>query len=556
MKCAIYARRSKEEHQIASLDVQIGEASRYIESKGWHLLPDHIYRDDSISRAEFKKRPGLLALLIAAEAHAFDAVVVRDETRIGGDTYRSGIVIQDLLDSGTKLIYHFSDEEVKLDDAVDKFLVAARNFASELEREKIAQRTREHLATKARRGFNTGGRVYGYDNVPIVEGGHRVRVEYKVNTEQAEVVRDIFFRYSAGDGLRAIAKRLNDRGVPPPSAGRRGTGSWSPIQVRGMLLNQRYCGVLVWGRLGRAYRGGTRVCLHQPEADWIKVDLPHLRIVDEDLWTKVQLRFAEHSRSTTPWKAGVKGPLPHYLLTGLGRCSVCGGPIAVSNGKSGAKVGTRVYGCAWHRTRGDSVCGNTLRRPVDTVDAVVTAQVRQKLLREELVLETLRAIRRRLAERAKTSSKETPELEREVRRLKGEMDRLTSALATTDEKPEVIVQAINEREKRLVGLKARLAAIRTAPSVVDLEVRRMEREAKRRLHDFVAMFDRNDPAVSRKALESLLVGPLKFTPVQEDGRHRYRVEGAVNLSSLFTTVSDPTGIRTRATDVRGRRPNH
>ncbi|HSN99294.1 MAG TPA: hypothetical protein VLS89_13455, partial [Candidatus Nanopelagicales bacterium] len=70
------------------------------------------------SRAEFKKRPGLLALLNAAEARAFDVVVTRDETRLGGDTYRTGIVIQDLLDHGARLFYYFTGEEVRLDGAV------------------------------------------------------------------------------------------------------------------------------------------------------------------------------------------------------------------------------------------------------------------------------------------------------------------------------------------------------------------------------------------------------------------------------------------------------
>ena len=34
MRCAIYARRSTEEHQEASLEVQVGEAIRFIERKG------------------------------------------------------------------------------------------------------------------------------------------------------------------------------------------------------------------------------------------------------------------------------------------------------------------------------------------------------------------------------------------------------------------------------------------------------------------------------------------------------------------------------------------
>ena len=160
MRCAFYGRRSTDEHQMASMQVQSQEGERYIIAQGGFLRREHIFLDDAISRAEFKKRPGLIALLNAANDKQFDAVIVRDESRLGGDTFRSGLVIQDLLESGVKLIYYYEDKEITLDGAVDKFMIAARSFASELEREKTSQRTHEHLLTKARRGLVVGGRVY------------------------------------------------------------------------------------------------------------------------------------------------------------------------------------------------------------------------------------------------------------------------------------------------------------------------------------------------------------------------------------------------------------
>jgi DNA invertase Pin-like site-specific DNA recombinase len=240
MNAAIYARRSTDEHQAESLEVQTTNARHCVESKGWKLLPEHIYLEDAVSRAEFRKRPALLALLNAARDRAFDVVVTRSDCRLGGDTFRSGIVLQDLLDTGVRLFYYFTDEEVTLDGAVDKFLVAARSFAAELEREKTAQRTHEHLLLKAQRGLNVGGRVYGYDNLEIKEGGRRLRVEYRINEVQAEIIREVFRRYAAGDGVRALAKELNARGVPPPRAGKRGTGSWSPSVLWEILRRERY----------------------------------------------------------------------------------------------------------------------------------------------------------------------------------------------------------------------------------------------------------------------------------------------------------------------------
>jgi hypothetical protein len=171
------------------------------------------------------------------------------------------------------------EEEVTLEGAVDKFLIAARSFAAELEREKTAQRTHEHLLTKARRGLNVGGRVYGYDNVEVKEGDRRVRVEYKINEAQAAVVREIFTRYAAGEGLRGIAKDLNLRGIPSRRAGQRGQSSWSHANIHPMLRRDRYRGVLVWGRVEKTYRGGTKVRVARPEREWTTVDAPSLRIV-------------------------------------------------------------------------------------------------------------------------------------------------------------------------------------------------------------------------------------------------------------------------------------
>ena len=165
--------------------------------------PDSVFIDDAISRGEFVKRPGIISALNAAGARRFDVLVTRDETRLGGDMLRTGLLVQDFIDSGVKLIFYATGEEVRVDDATQKFVLAAKNYASELEREKTSQRTAEALMVKARKGLNVGGRVFGYDNVEVREGERR-HVEYRINEEQAEVVRDIFGRFAGGKGVRGI----------------------------------------------------------------------------------------------------------------------------------------------------------------------------------------------------------------------------------------------------------------------------------------------------------------------------------------------------------------
>ena len=61
IRAAIYARRSTDEHQAASLDVQLGEARAYCVSKGWSIDEQHLFIEDAVSRAEFVKRPALIS---------------------------------------------------------------------------------------------------------------------------------------------------------------------------------------------------------------------------------------------------------------------------------------------------------------------------------------------------------------------------------------------------------------------------------------------------------------------------------------------------------------
>ena len=530
MRAAIYARRSTEEHQEASLEIQISEAKRFIERKGWSLDQANIFIDDAVSRAEFKKRPGLLKMILRAEQKAFDVVVMRDETRLGGDVIRVGVAIQEILEAGARIYYHFTDEEVRLDGAIDKFMCSARNFASELEREKIASRTREHLENKARRGLVVGGKIYGYDNVGVFEGEKRVRVEYKVNVAQAATIREVFERYARGEGLKSIAKDLNARGIPSP----RGKG-WAQSALSPMTQNERYRGVLTWGRQAKGYRAGTKVRRPAPEAAWTKVTSEELRIISEELWQGVQGRMAKRASFVGSKKGGT--PAKH-LLVGLGRCASCGGRLAVTNGRSSYEA-VKVYVCANFREKGPTACSNSLRRPVPVVDAAVLSWIEENILNELIVAQVLAEVRRRLQERAASSGPQVDELEAQAKKLRAEIAKLGEAILLAEGGGMAhVVKMLGEREKSLSSIEARLASMSVAPQVLDLEVRRLEREASKRLSDLRGLLSRR-PEEAKVALEALLSGPLAFSPISTPEGHRFEVTGQAALGGMNMGV--PSG---------------
>ena len=123
------------------------------------------------------------------------------------------------------------------------------------------------------------------------------------------------------------------------------------------------------------------------------------------------------------------------------------------------------------------------------------------------------------------------EIQREIRNL-------ATVVAKGIDSP-TIDQENGEREKQLRALQSRIDATRTAPAVLDLEVRRLEVEARKRIADLRGLCRRR-PEEARRALESLLDGPLTITPVETEEGQRYSIEG--RIATGFILSATPMGI--------------
>ena len=192
------------------------------------------------------------------------------------------------------------------------------------------------------------------------------------------------------------------------------------------------------------------------------------------------------------------------------------------------------------------VCPTTLRRPVDVVNGSLIEWLRLNVLSEELVVLALREARRRLEERHEATTTDLPKLEREARDLRTEIDRLVAAVAMSDNKPEPLVKAIGDRQDRLNEIGARLRAVQAAPKAIDLELRRMEAEAKKRIGHLEGVFERN-PDEAREALRELFPGKLMFTQIVTANGPRFQIEGEAVIGHFlavegqFPNVASPTG---------------
>jgi site-specific DNA recombinase len=359
--------------------------------------------------------------------------------------------------------------------------------------------------------LHTGGRCFGYRNVPIEDGSHRdpygrpkiIGVRLETEPQEAEVVRQIFTLYASGRSLKFISKQLNTNRVksPQPQKGRV-SRSWCPSSIRGILRNERYRGVVVWGKKQkvRSPKTGKRVYKPRPEADWVRTKIPEQQIVADELWARVKARCEAVNRLYT--HANQKSGLLNsrlmnssYLFSGLLKCSECGANMTILWGK-GRNKNTQTYGCPQNWNRGEIVCSNSVRIRRDNLEAKLLAGLQEKVLREDVIDYVM--------DRFEVGMKKALELKADnmntMRRRKAELEEQIANLVSVLAKGVSSAAIINELaklEREVSDITESFASLE--PNFVPSRINQMRHLARVRLNDVRALLS-GDVVVARNTL--------------------------------------------------------
>jgi site-specific DNA recombinase len=539
---AIYARKSTNQSGVSdeqrSVARQVEHARAYAQRKGWAVSQEHVFVDDGISGAEFANRPGFLRLMNALKPRpAFQVLVMSEESRLGREAIETAYALKQLVQAGVRVFFYLEDRERTLDSPTEKIMLSLTAFADELERERARQRTYDAMQRKARAGHVTGGRVFGYDNIEILDvAGHRSHVERRINEAEAAVVRRIFELCAAGAGLTRITKLLNAEGTAAPRSQQGRPTAWATSSVRAVLRRELYRGELVWNQSRKRDRWGRQRQHARPESEWVRVEVPALQIVPADLWQRAHAeldrRVAQYDRGGRPHRES------RYLLAGLARCAVCGGGFA---GQTRSHGGARVafYGCTSYWKRGRAVCANGLVGRTEVIDAEVLATLGDDILRPSVV------------ERAVALALEALQPEANAER----QVRLASDLAALDAEHDELMASVRrggnvELLARLVGrlqaVQARRQTLTTSGPSRPTTARQavpdaLERRIRAKLADWRGLLTRNVKS-GREVLKALLVDSLRFSPEVDERGRRYRFTGRIALDQLLAGIVDfPTG---------------
>ena len=260
------------------------------------------------------------------EAGKISCILVKDLSRFGRDYIDVGRYLERIFPAKGVRFIALGDQIDSQKSAYD-LMLPLKNVFNQQYAQDISQKVKAAVKIKQESGQFIGAFAsYGYEKSPAYK--HRLIID----PVAAAVVRRIFSDYEAGRGKIAIAKQLNQEGIPSPSQYKEQSGQrycngrslgsstyWTYATIHRMLKNPIYAGDM---QQGKTHRQGLHGRAKQREKDkWILVENTHEAIIEREQWQRVQALLEKNTRSIA-FGENVS------LFAGFLRCGDCGRAMA------------------------------------------------------------------------------------------------------------------------------------------------------------------------------------------------------------------------------------
>lgn len=342
--------------------------------------------------------------------------------------------------------------------------------------------------------------------------------------EEAEIIRRIFHEFASGKSLKAIAVDLNRDGIPGP-LGR----AWGDTSIRGhvsrgtgIINNELYAGVLVWNRQRyiKDPSTGRRVSRINPESQWIRTEVSHLRIVDDELLNPTRVRQKQISAIFGPNPANtLEGRMkrvhlanrPVHLLSGLLTCGCCGGTIEI--------ITPNRYACLSHRRRGTCDNGRSITR--DKIEARVLIGLKERLVSSETVTEAVKAYAEEMNRLNRDRRAQVQTGQKALAKIEKAIAGIIAAIEDGMYQPSMKAR-MDELERQKAEITVRMAQAPADIPDIHPNVANLCRLRVERLTEALS-----DPDGGRQAAEALhsLIGEIVLTPGGKRGEIHAELRG-------------------------------
>jgi site-specific DNA recombinase len=225
-----------------------------------------------------------------------------------------------------------------------------------------------------------------------------------------------------------------------------------------MLHNERYRGVAIWNRARKVRdpKTGRRIQRLRPRSEWTVVESPHLRIISDTIWQRVQSRLATVNAVFSSGRAAgltSRSYTAEYLFSGFLICGLCGSNVVLISGRGG--VGWAKYGCPLHQNPG--ICSNALVVRRDSIEREIVEGLQREVLRDDVAAYALEEFKRQLQARLQGARSLLAVLRARREKLKNEITNLARAIAD-GHSSAALLSELGKREQELDKISEDLLA--------------------------------------------------------------------------------------------------
>ena len=416
-KTALYCRLSQDdglEGDSNSIQNQKNILQKFAED---HHFPNPcFYVDDGFSGGNFQ-RPAFQQMISDMENGEIGIIVTKDLSRLGRNQLDTSLYIEERFPMfGVR--YIAINDNVDTDSSESNDLMPFKNLFNEWFIRDTSRKIRAVLKAKAERGERLGTRApYGYIKDPETK-------KLAVDDEAAAIVRRIFAMCASGNGPSQIARILKKEQVLTPTMyayTRYGMNhtcldtahpyNWSDSAIANLLENEIYLGNTVNMKYStKSYKDKRRV-EHSREECLVFKDT-HPALITQEVWDIVQ-RVRKNRRRPTKMEEQNK-------YSGLVFCADCGSNMVLHRART-MSASYNHFTCRTYKKDGESCTDHYIRECV----------------LDEVVLEDLRRVTAMARERpeefaAYIGSRQSAEIQREIRRQEKELTAMRKRKAELD----------------------------------------------------------------------------------------------------------------------------
>ena len=447
MRAAVYARYSSDLQSEASIDDQVRLCKERAVRDSMTVAD--VFTDYAISGGSLSNRPGMLSLMEAAKRREFDVVIAEALDRISRDQEDIAAIYKRLSHADVRIITLSEGE-------INELHVGLKGTMNALFLKDLAIKTRRGQRGRVEAGKIPGGNSYGFRIVRrILDNGSVSTGEREIDPDQAAIIRRMFKEYADGIAPRQIARRLNAEGVPSPRGGQWNASTINGSRQRrnGILNNELYLGRINYNRqqFVKDPETGKRVSRPNPKHEWIKKEVPHLRIIDDETWEAVQAIKARYSSSK-----GNKRQTKKRLLTGLVKCGCCSGSMTIINRER--------YYCSAKRERG--TCDSTVGiKAAEIEDRVLTGLKDILLGNEDLIEAFVTEFKAEVARLRKQRGTRERQVQKDLNKVSTAIKRCLTFITEGDGDPGLVRDELRDLEVRKRDLERTINAVHEEQSV-------------------------------------------------------------------------------------------